>query len=182
MGSALEVNRVLEPYRIIHVVQVWALLLNEKTGRKEWQLKPYPKSKKHRQVPISAQLATLLILRAQGKRPDEPLLQGTAGGYIDYGNQRNAILQPALTLARQRGLSKHITPKALRHTMITMLRDGGVAPGVMQLVAGHESYQTTAGYAGSQTPAQRGLILDSVQPVMEAAETVFEIHPDSDCS
>jgi integrase len=90
------------------------------------------------------------------------------GCYIDYGNQRNTILQPALHLARQRGLSKHITPQALRHTMITMLRDGGVAPGVMQLVAGHESYRTTAGYAGSQTPAQRRLILDSVQPVVEA--------------
>lgn len=50
------------------------------------------------------------------------------------------------------------------------------------LVAGHESYQTTAGYAASQTPAQRRLILDSIQPVMEAAETVFEIHPEGDCS
>lgn len=165
---------------IIHVVQAWALLLNEKTGRKEWQLKPYPKNKKRRQVPISAQLATMLIRHAQGKRPDEPLFQGMTGGYIDYGNQRNVILQPALALARQRGLSKHITPQVLRHTMITMLRDGGVAPGVMQLVAGHQSYQTTARYAASQTPAQRRLILDSVQPVVEAAETVFEIPPDSD--
>lgn len=111
---------------------------------------------------------------------DEPIFQGTTGSYIDYGNQRNVILQPARSLARQRGLSKHITPYALRHTMITMLRDGGVAPGVMQLVAGHESYQTTARYDRSQTPAQRKLIFDSVQPVMEAAETVFEINPDSD--
>ncbi|GAA1024104.1 hypothetical protein Aple_095390 [Acrocarpospora pleiomorpha] len=87
-------------------------------------------------------------------------------------------MQPALTLARQRGLAKHITPQTLRHTMITMLRDGGVAPGVMQLVAGHESYQTTAGYAGSQTSAQRRLILNSVQPVVDAAEAVFDIPPE----
>ncbi|GIH24631.1 hypothetical protein Aph01nite_29410 [Acrocarpospora phusangensis] len=163
---------------VIHVVQAYALLLNERTGRKEWQLKPYPKSKKRRQVPISIQLATLLTQHANGKQPDEPVFQGVAGCYIDYGNQRNTILQPALTLARQRGLSKHITPQALRHTMITMLRDGGVAPGVMQLVAGHESYQTTAGYAGSQTPAQRRLILDSVQPVVDAAEAVFDTPPE----
>ncbi|WP_214105210.1 tyrosine-type recombinase/integrase [Acrocarpospora catenulata] len=164
---------------VIQVVQAYALLLNEKTGRKEWQLKPYPKGKKRRQVPISTQLAALLIQHAQGKKPDEPLFQGIRGCYIDYGNQRNTILQPALTLARQRGLSKHITPHALRHTMITMLRDGSVAPGVMQLVAGHESYQTTAGYAGSETPAQRSLILNSVQPVVDAAEAVFDIPPDN---
>ncbi|MFI9848042.1 hypothetical protein ACIHFD_64290 [Nonomuraea sp. NPDC051941] len=70
-----------------------------------------------------------------------------AGGYIDYANQRNRILQPALVLAQERGLAKHITPHALRHTMITMLRDGGVAPGVMQ----------------------RALILNAVQPVVTAA-------------
>jgi hypothetical protein len=51
-----------------------------------------------------------------------------AGGYIDYANQRNHILQPALVLAQERRLAKHITPHALCHTMITMLRDGGVAP------------------------------------------------------
>lgn len=169
----------LDPARgIIHVVQTYALLLNEKTSRKEWRLKPYPKSKKRRQVPISKQLVALLIQHAQGKGPDEPLFQGVVGCYIDYGSQRNTILQPALALARQRGLAKHITPQVLRHTMITMLRDGGVAPGVMQLVVGHESYQTTAGYAGSQTPAQRRLILDSVQPVIDTAETMFDIPPD----
>ncbi len=59
--------------------------------------------------------------------------------------------------------------------MITMLRDGGVAPGVMQLVAGHESYQTTAGYSGRQTPAQRALIPDAVQPVLQAAGPLFDI-------
>nr|WP_062337406.1 site-specific integrase [Herbidospora sakaeratensis] len=167
---------------IIHVVQTWALLLNERTGRKEWQLKPYPKSKRRRQVPIGTQLAALLLQHARGRQLDEPIFRGTTGSYIDYGNQRNVILQPARSLARQRGLSKHITPHTLRHTMITMLRDGGVAPGVMQLVAGHESYQTTARYAGSQTPAQRKLILDSVQPVIEAARTVFEVPPDHDHS
>ncbi|GLW09887.1 hypothetical protein Misp01_50160 [Microtetraspora sp. NBRC 13810] len=83
------------------------------------------------------------------------------------------MLQPALERARQRGLAKHITPHALRHTMITMLRDGGVAPGVMQLIAGHESYQTTAGYSGQHTPAQRALILNSVHPVIKAAGFLF---------
>ncbi|GAA1024102.1 hypothetical protein Aple_095380 [Acrocarpospora pleiomorpha] len=54
---------------VIQVVQAYALLLNEKTGRKGWQLKPYPKSKKRRQVPISTQLAVLLIQHAQEKGP-----------------------------------------------------------------------------------------------------------------
>ncbi|GAA3442641.1 hypothetical protein Pve01_56190 [Planomonospora venezuelensis] len=163
---------------VIHVVQTYARLLNEDTGRWEWRIKPYPKGKKRRDVPISEELAGLLSGRAQGSRSDEPLFQKRTGGYIDYGNQRNDILQPALALARERGLAKHITPHALRHTMITMLRDGGVAPGVMQLVAGHASYQTTAGYSGRQTPAQRALILDAVQPVLQAAGPLFDI-PDA---
>ncbi|MFI9842575.1 tyrosine-type recombinase/integrase [Nonomuraea sp. NPDC051941] len=73
-----------------------------------------------------------------------------------------------------RGLAKHITPHALRHTMITMLRDGGVAPGVMQLIAGHASYATTATHANQHTPAQRTLILNAVQPVTAAASVPFD--------
>jgi integrase len=164
---------------LIHVTQTYAYLLNETTGRKQWQLRPYPKGKKQREVPICHQLAMLLARHADGKRPDQPLFQGSGGRYIDYANQRNTVLQPALELARQRGLAKHITPHALRHTMITMLRDGGVAPGVMQLIAGHESYQTTAGYSGRHTPAQRALVLNSVHPVIKAAEFLFN-NPEPD--
>ncbi|MBG0814635.1 hypothetical protein [Planomonospora sp. ID82291] len=51
-------------------------------------------------------------------------------------------------------------------------------PGVMQLVAGHASYQTTAGHSGRQTPAQRALILDAVQPVLQAAGPLFDL-PDA---
>ncbi|MFB4267893.1 tyrosine-type recombinase/integrase [Nonomuraea sp. GTA35] len=76
---------------------------------------------------------------------------------------------------RERGLAKHITPHALRHTVITMLRDGGVAPGIMQLVAGHASYQTTATYSKHHTPAQRTLILNAVRPIITAATLLFDI-------
>ncbi|NBE92329.1 hypothetical protein FE391_06110 [Nonomuraea sp. KC401] len=37
---------------LIHVTQTYAYLLNETTGRKQWQLRPYPKGKKQREVPI----------------------------------------------------------------------------------------------------------------------------------
>ncbi|MBG0814636.1 site-specific integrase [Planomonospora sp. ID82291] len=116
---------------VIHVVQTYARLLNEHTGRWEWRIEPYPKGKKRRDVPISEESAGLLSGRVQGKRSDEPLFQKRTGGYIDYGNQHNDILQPALTLAlaRERGLARHITPHALRHRMITMLRDAACPPG-----------------------------------------------------
>ncbi|MBE1588206.1 tyrosine-type recombinase/integrase [Nonomuraea angiospora] len=164
---------------VIHVTQTYAYLLDETTGRRRWQLRLYPKGKKQRDVPICRELATLLTRHATGKNPGQPLFQGHTGGYIDYANQRNNVLQPALERAHQRGLAKHITPHALRHTMITMLRDGGVAPGVMQLIAGHESYQTTAGYSDQHTPAQRTLILKSVHPVIKAAGFLFS-NPEHD--
>lgn len=157
----------------LHIVQTYAYLLDENTGRRRWQLKPYPKGKKHRVVPISPDLASVLTRHTEGRHPNQPLFQSHTGGYIDYHNQRNRTLAPALTLAHERGLAKHITPHALRHTMITMLRDGGVAPGVMQLIAGHASYQTTATYAGQHTPAQRTLILNAVQPVITVASALF---------
>ncbi|MFF5209096.1 tyrosine-type recombinase/integrase [Streptosporangium sp. NPDC000396] len=158
---------------LIHVTQTYAYLLNETTGRRQWQLRPYPKGKKQRDVPICHELAALLARHAKGKSPGQPLFQGPGGRHIDYANQRNNVLQPALELAHQRGLAKHITPHALRHTMITMLRDGGVAPGVMQLIAGHESYQTTARYSSQHTPAQRTLILNAVHPIIKAAGLLF---------
>jgi integrase len=75
--AGLHVSGLDPAGELIHVVQAYALLLNQKTGRKEWQLKPYPK--KQRQIPISTQLAALLVQHARGKRPDEPLFQGAAG-------------------------------------------------------------------------------------------------------
>ncbi|MEU6718702.1 hypothetical protein ABZ897_45170 [Nonomuraea sp. NPDC046802] len=45
---------------VIHVTQTYAFLLNETTSRKQWQLRPYPKGKKQREVPICHQLAMLL--------------------------------------------------------------------------------------------------------------------------
>ncbi|MET9252000.1 DNRLRE domain-containing protein [Nonomuraea sp. NPDC003709] len=71
-------------------------------------------------------------------------------------------------------LAKHITPHTLRHTMITMLRGGGVAPGVMPLIAGHASHATTATYANQHTPAHCTLILNAVQPVTAAASVLFD--------
>ncbi|MGV9387483.1 tyrosine-type recombinase/integrase [Nonomuraea sp. NPDC003707] len=150
-------------------------MLDENTGRRRWQLKPYPKGKKQRVVPISPDLATQLTRRIEECHADQPLFQNRTGGYIDYHGQRNRALAPALTLAHERGLAKHITPHALRHTMITMIRDGGVAPGIMQLIAGRSSYQRTATYSNQHTPAQRDLVLDAVQPVITAASALFNI-------
>ncbi|WP_449061383.1 hypothetical protein [Planomonospora algeriensis] len=53
---------------VIRVVQTYARLLNEDTGRWEWRIKPYPKGKKRRDVPISEELAGLLSGQAQGRR------------------------------------------------------------------------------------------------------------------
>ncbi|MFI6387824.1 tyrosine-type recombinase/integrase [Nonomuraea sp. NPDC050540] len=172
--AGLHVTHLDSAGRQMHVVQTYAYLLDESTGRRRWQTKPYPKGKKQRVVPISPDLAALLTRHTEGRHPHQPLFQSRTGGYIDYHNQRNRTLAPALTLAHERGLAKHITPHALRHTMITMLRDGGVAPGVMQLIAGHASYQTTATYADQHTPAQRTLILNAVQPIITAASVLFE--------
>jgi integrase len=173
--AGLHVTHLDPAGRQLHIVQTYAYLLDETTGRRRWQIKPYPKGKKQRIVPISPTLAALLTRHAEGSHADQPLFQSRTGSYIDYNNQRNRTLQPALTLARERGLAKHITPHALRHTMITMLRDGGVAPGIMQLIAGHASYATTATYSNHHTPAQRSRILNAVQPVITAASLLFDI-------
>ncbi|MCK2213691.1 hypothetical protein MF672_007815 [Actinomadura sp. ATCC 31491] len=49
---------------VIQVVQTYAYLLDETTGRQRWPLRLYPKGKKQRDVPICHELATLLARRA----------------------------------------------------------------------------------------------------------------------
>ncbi|WP_157383482.1 hypothetical protein [Nonomuraea coxensis] len=133
---------------LIHVTQTYAYLLNETTGRKRWQLRPYPKGKKQREVPICHQLAMLLARHADGKRPNQPLFQRSGGRCIDYANQRNTLLQPALELARQRGLAKHIRTRS----RVTKLRFAPAPAG--NLI--HPVRRRRCASASCSTPATAG--------------------------
>ncbi|MFI6731430.1 hypothetical protein ACIBI9_00750 [Nonomuraea sp. NPDC050451] len=133
--AGLHVTHLDPAGRQIHIVQTYAYLLDENTGRRRWRLKPHPKGKKQRVVPISPDLTALIIRHAEGSHADQPLFQSRTGS-----SSTTTTSATASSNRPSRSPTNVAWPNTSPHTlfadtMITMLRDGGVAPGVMQLIA-----------------------------------------------
>jgi site-specific recombinase XerD len=116
------------------------------------------KGGKERYVMLPERL--LLCLRAYWKesRPKSPwLFPGQdCNAHISKGAVRKAM-KKAVTAA---GITKHVTPHVLRHTFATHLLEGGTDVRTIQVLLGHGSIRTTAGYlkvskthiAGTRSP------------------------------
>jgi integrase/recombinase XerD len=64
----------------------------------------------------------------------------------------NGVQQMIKRLASKAGLKKNVKchPHIFRHTCATMLRARGCSPEILQLIMGHESFQTTQKYVHPQ--------------------------------
>jgi integrase/recombinase XerD len=120
------------------------------------------KGKKDRYVPLSP--ALLEILREHWRRehlrdllfpmandPSRPMSGGTVERYVQK-------------IVRSAGLSKHVTPKTLRHSYATHLIEAGASPRVVQVLLGHSSVHTTETYmhVSPQTMAHAASPLDAI--------------------
>lgn len=128
------------------------------------------KGKKDRYVPLSPALLEILrehwrrehlhdLLFPAPKDPSRPLSGGTVERYVQK-------------VARRAGLSKHVTPKTLRHSYATHLIEAGASPRVVQVLLGHSNVHTTETYmhvspqtmAKSASPLER--IIESLAPAL----------------
>ena len=96
-----------------------------------------------RQVPLEPELYRQLRAYWAEVRPEKPLLfAGKAGKPLDLDAARRALT----AAAKAAGITKRVTPHALRHTFATHLLDAGVDLRTIQTVLGHGSLRTTQIY------------------------------------
>jgi integrase len=134
-----------------------------------WELREYTKSiaGDERIIPIPPAIVELLRRRMANKKPNDLVFTSPTGRPLDHKRFREARYMPILELAQERGLARHITPHALRHSLLTMLADAGTDPKVMQHIAGHESMATLYNNYVRPTKDQR----------RKAAATVAQVVP-----
>lgn len=122
-----------------------------------WVLREYTKSiaGDERVVPIPLGIVELLRRRMTTRRPMDLVFTAPMGGPWNHARFRARRYIPILEQAQQRGLTRHITPHALRHSLLTILADEGTDPKVMQHIAGHESVATTYNTYVRATKRQR---------------------------
>jgi integrase/recombinase XerD len=89
-------------------------------------------------VPLAPQTVRA-IDAALGGRTDGPLLVSNTGGRLDRHDAARIVAR----LARRAGLTKHITPHSMRHTMVTLALDAGVSLRDVQDAARHADPRTT---------------------------------------
>lgn len=147
---ALHEHRINWPAMTIDVVEKWDLY--------DRLVRPYPKGKKRRTVPMTPHLAGLLRHHLQGGLPmaecgfphekgsvcrSRLVMVGPRGAVIDPHNFTNVKWSEALEFA---GIG-HARPHDLRHTFASRLVTGGVSLSRLQLLLGHESITTTERYS-----------------------------------
>lgn len=106
------------------------------------------KGNRDRFVMLSARLLQTLESYWRAVRPPGPrLLVGRDGQALRAENVRDALHEAA----RACGLEKRVTPHLLRHAFATHLLEAGTDIRVIQVLLGHRSIRTTAGYAQVST-------------------------------
>jgi integrase len=132
--AGLRVERVNFDRKLIRVAEVWDDKLN--------RLKPYPKGRQIRDVPIVPWVEPVLRARIANRRSGF-IFQTPRGAVIDYQNWRRDTWVPATKRAGLEGVRIH----DLRHTYASTLLQGGVSLAEVGRLLGHVSAQTTQIYA-----------------------------------
>jgi integrase len=111
-----------------------------------------PKSHKERDVPIPHALVPHLTLALEGKSRSALVFTGPKGGRLNGSKVRRAVDWNRVRASLDRDdLRLH----DLRHTLATLLFDGGAAANDVQAIMGHSSLQTTQRYTRARGDAAR---------------------------
>lgn len=113
------------------------------------------KGDKDRELPLHRRAAAAITAYLDAREDKDPaLILSRQGSRISV----RALQRLVLAIAREAGLSKHVTPHKLRHTFATLLLEEDVDLRVIQELLGHESIATTELYvAVSQRRKRRGI-------------------------
>jgi integrase len=112
----------------------------DETGN--WRLGP-PKNGRSRWVTVQGDVALELIAAVQGRHPDEYVFRTTRGNPWRYDDFHSDRWAPAMKLAKERGLTKHMTPHMLRHTAVVWAVAAGVPLTKVSTMLGHASIGIT---------------------------------------
>lgn len=124
----------------------------KKGERNARQLGSAKSKRANRTIVLPPELHDDLVALAQGRDAKAFLFVGPRGAVIHPNNYRERQWARAKAAA---GITKDLTPHALRHTSASWLLGAGVAPQVVQHRLGHESLSTTSKvYAHLLTDAQ----------------------------
>ena len=116
------------------------------------------KGRRQRLVPLSPRLLTILRAYWKLERPAAPWLFASSTGR----HLSDDVARKALRLAADSaGIDKKVTPHTLRHSFATHLLENGTELRIIQVLLGHRSLRTTAGYARVST----GLIAKVQSPL-----------------
>lgn len=119
-----------------------------------YQIKPYPKNRKQRWVPLLPWVTERLTTRTgtscglahkSGICKSELVFQAHRGGPLDDRNFTRRVWEPAVRAAGLSDLAPHIHD--LRHTYASWLLQGGVSLERVSELLGHASLSTTQIYA-----------------------------------
>jgi integrase len=145
-AAALQVGDVDLDARTIHVHRSFSTDLSG-------ELREYtPKSHKERDVPIPAALVPHLMEAMKGKTRSSLVFTGPKGGHINGSNVRRAVKWDSL---RQLIDRSDYRLHDLRHTLATLLFDGGAAANDVQAIMGHSTLQMTERYSRARSDAAR---------------------------
>lgn len=165
-AMGLHTHRIDRERKMIHIVETW----DEASGR----IKPYPKGKLARSVPLLDWVADLLDELGLPETADcghthqvgvcrSGLALHRPGAMINIDNWRKRVWAPAL---RDSGIG-HARPHDLRHTYASWLIQSGVSLEEVARLLGHASASTTKRYAHlAELPAEHvaeGLRLPGVR-------------------
>lgn len=164
-AAALQVGDVDLTARTIHVHRNFSVDL-------EGRIKEYtPKSHKERDVPIPSALVPHLKNAMDGKSRTALVFTGPKGGRINGSNVRRAVKWDTLkTLLDREDYRLH----DLRHTLATLLFDGGASANDVQAIMGHSTLQMTERYSRARS--------DAARRGAERLDHLFPTNPGSDTS
>lgn len=135
------------------------------------QIKPYPKGRKRRHVPLVPWVADGLevpsggdcgIEHREGKCRSPLLFASAAGRPLDDRNWSRRVLQPALARAGLEDLGATI--HGFRHTYASWLLQAGVPIAEVGRLLGHASLNTTMRYAHLAPPERPMIVQALVDP------------------
>lgn len=149
--AGLSWGRVHLDRRRIDVIDV----LTEVGARRE--IKPYPKGKKRRSVPISTVLHEALTLHRleHPGRDDELVFRPEPQGVLSRHTWGRDYFKPALLAAE---VTREVRVHDLRHTCASWLLQSGVPEAEVGKLLGHESSATTSRYTHLK-PDEFGAVL-----------------------